>query len=564
MGVRRGSLVHAGLAIVAAVPALILDTDMSIDVDDVGALCAAHALVDAGEATLLAVVHDTALDGGVGAISVINRYYGRNVPVGAYRGPVGDPENTPEPGWTNRGRGRYVEDLVRDFPSWTREADDAPDALQVYLRALEAADDGSVTIVSIGFLTNLLDLLRAPSGKDLIERKVSQMVMMGGRRFGGDEWNLAACGGGCGSYDQLGEISHDTLELWPDSVPIVIVPYEGADGILTGGVGREDDNPCYSAYDHFCSRMDGWCTGFSRASWDPVAVVLAVRGAERFYTMEPGEMFVDNDGSDNWQPSWEPEWKNAAQSLALVTDPDCVTREINELIARAPLRNEPPPSPPPSPPSPPPPPLPPPSPSPRPPPPSPPSPPPPSPSPPPSPTSPPSPFLPPPPLSPPSLLPLWQRQPPSPLPPLQPPPPPLRPPLDPSVDPLPLPLPLQSQAAAKAARVSVSIEATGTAAAATGRAAAATIGLAALGSMLLIWCYRRLRCSWMRRTRLVDEPTPTLEAGARVRTKTLMVDEDGGAEVELEQARHYPERKQSPLLVPQGGQEALIPSTDVD
>eukprot|EP00964_Phaeocystis_antarctica_P041455 scaffold23694_cov115-Phaeocystis_antarctica.AAC.1 len=66
----------------------------------------------------------------------------------------------------------------------------------------------------------------------------------------------------------------------------------------------------------------------------------------------------------------------------------------------------------------------------------------------------------------------------------------------------------------------------------------------------------------MRRTRLVDEPTPTLEAGARVRTKTLMVDEDGGAEVELEQARHYPERKQSPLLVPQGGQGALIPSTD--
>ena len=111
----------------------------------------------------------------------------------------------------------------------------------------------------------------------------------------------------------------------------------------------------------------------------------------------------------------------------------------------------------------------------------------------------------------------------------------------------------------------MSIDATGTAAAATGRAAAATIGLAALGSMLLIWCYRRLRCSWMRRTRLVDEPTsPTLEAVARVRTGTLVTDDDGGAEVELEQVRHYPERKQSPLLVPQGGQGALVPSTDFD
>ena len=36
---------------------LIIDTDMSIDVDDVGMLCAAHALVDLGEARILAVLH---------------------------------------------------------------------------------------------------------------------------------------------------------------------------------------------------------------------------------------------------------------------------------------------------------------------------------------------------------------------------------------------------------------------------------------------------------------------------------------------------------------------------
>ena len=35
---------------------MILDTDMSIDVDDVGALCALHGLVDSNEAELLAVV----------------------------------------------------------------------------------------------------------------------------------------------------------------------------------------------------------------------------------------------------------------------------------------------------------------------------------------------------------------------------------------------------------------------------------------------------------------------------------------------------------------------------
>ena len=92
---------------------LILDTDMSVDVrchleswpqlaapmtacahrcaqvDDIGALCIAHALADLGEAHILAVVHGTGLSSGVGAIAAINRWYDREVPTGAYRGAVG-------------------------------------------------------------------------------------------------------------------------------------------------------------------------------------------------------------------------------------------------------------------------------------------------------------------------------------------------------------------------------------------------------------------------------------------------------------------------------------------
>ena len=58
---------------------------MSSDCDDVGAVCMAHALMDAGEAELLAVVHNTGLLEGVGAVSAINAWYGRQdiVPVGA-------------------------------------------------------------------------------------------------------------------------------------------------------------------------------------------------------------------------------------------------------------------------------------------------------------------------------------------------------------------------------------------------------------------------------------------------------------------------------------------------
>ena len=80
-------MVMIGAAAGAPVP-LIIDTDMSTDCDDVGALCIAHAMMNKGEAELIAVVHNTGLNTGVGAVSVINQYYGRpDIPVGAYIGP---------------------------------------------------------------------------------------------------------------------------------------------------------------------------------------------------------------------------------------------------------------------------------------------------------------------------------------------------------------------------------------------------------------------------------------------------------------------------------------------
>ena len=133
---------------------LLIDTDMTVDVDDVGALCIAHALADQGEANILAVVHDTGFELGAAAISVINRYYGRDgLRIGAYRGDaasIGRPSDTPGPKWVNHGKGYYVEDLVSTFPSRVRSAADAEDALFVYRTELSDAEDGSVVIVSLG------------------------------------------------------------------------------------------------------------------------------------------------------------------------------------------------------------------------------------------------------------------------------------------------------------------------------------------------------------------------------------------------------------------------------
>ena len=119
---------------------------------DVGALCVAHALAEQGEAEILAIVMDTALPEGPGAVSAINSYYGRSdIPIGAYRGHIGNPSHTPGPAWTNKAKGWYAEKLVERFKPPIRDASQVEDAVTLLRRTLAAApEDRSITIVAVG------------------------------------------------------------------------------------------------------------------------------------------------------------------------------------------------------------------------------------------------------------------------------------------------------------------------------------------------------------------------------------------------------------------------------
>ena len=416
---------------------LIIDTDISIDVDDVGMLCAAHALVDLGEARILAMLHDSHATYGVGAISAINRYFGRDgIPIGAYSGPIGQRgPRSAFPEFTNTGQGWYAKEIAEQFPSPIRTVADAEEALPVFRRALESAADGSVTLVAVGFLTNVLALLRSPGGVALVQRKIKRVVIMGGIREcpGFDagcpaaEWNIAGCGGkvneweqsqhgGCGDFDTLGAISHDAIELWPTTVPIVWTSWETGTPMKTGASMFQKPeiaaSPCGVAYKLFCTTMrerepwlgDRWCTAdHGRSSYDPLSLVYAVRGNRNdFWREEKGSNLIDSSTGVN---TWRANAAGHQSYLIAKRDLDVIADHIDELLARRPLHEnrQPPIAPPPAPPQIPPlrpPPRPPPSPPPPPPsPPSPPSPPLPSP-PPPSPLTPPSPQLP---LSSPSL-----------------------------------------------------------------------------------------------------------------------------------------------------------------
>lgn len=80
-----------------------------------------------------------------------------------------------------------VEDAEKlRFPN-DLDADKAPDAVELLRKLLAAEPDGSVTLVQVGFFSNLADLLDTPAdslspltGRQLIERKVKLLSVMAG------------------------------------------------------------------------------------------------------------------------------------------------------------------------------------------------------------------------------------------------------------------------------------------------------------------------------------------------------------------------------------------------
>jgi hypothetical protein len=78
--------------------------------------------------------------------------------------------------------------VVKNFPSRVRNSSQVPDAVSVYRRALSAAPPRSVSISSVGLLTNLEGLLKSRpdgisplSGVDLVAAKVSLVAVMAGK-----------------------------------------------------------------------------------------------------------------------------------------------------------------------------------------------------------------------------------------------------------------------------------------------------------------------------------------------------------------------------------------------
>ena len=184
---------------------VIFDTDMLTDYDDIGAIAVLHALADAGECEILATVSSTRGNSSVAVCEVVNAWYGRpDIPVGCVRGiGVGGRPTTGD----GNGLGKFSW-LAAKYARFVKHPDSsqAPDALEVYRQVLSAQPDGSVTICTVGFISNLRRLVEAYP--ELVAKKVKLWVAMACRYPDGEEYNS--------SMDA--ESSRIAFEKWPTPI----------------------------------------------------------------------------------------------------------------------------------------------------------------------------------------------------------------------------------------------------------------------------------------------------------------------------------------------------------
>jgi hypothetical protein len=300
---------------------------MASDVDDVGALAVLHALADLGEARILAVGVSSRNEHVGPCVDAIDTWYGRpDIPIGYPRAlgtdaPGNGGETTPS---------KYAEAVAAAFPHRLARSSDAPDAALLYRRVLAAQPDGSVVIVSVGFLGNLRRLLDTPpddvspeTGEALVARKVRLWVAMGGKfpdgRFasGDGEYNLR--------IDPLAAMV--VQSDWP--TPVVFSGFEIGARIRTGRRLRDapEPNPVRAAYLHFNGLED-------RESWDQTAVLYAVRGAREYWTeSEPG-LSLMHVGPRFSYNEWIPTPRRAQRYLIEKMPPAQVGQVIEDLMTR--------------------------------------------------------------------------------------------------------------------------------------------------------------------------------------------------------------------------------------
>ena len=298
-------------ALLAVLPAaattplrIIFDTDMGNDVDDALALAMLHAFASRGELKLLAVTVSKGNPWAAEYVQMEDEYYGRgSIPVGLVR----DGKEQQD--------GLYVRQVCEMHH---RHPGNYLDAVELLRKTLAAEDDGAVTMIQVGFSTNLARLLDSPpdrysplAGTELVRKKVRLLTAMAGNFVRSDpEYNVKI------DVPAAGKV----FTAWPTNM--YFSGFEVGEAILYPAVSIENDfpgdNPVAQAYNLYAKMP------YDRPTWDLTAVLYALRPIGSYFDVSPpGDVTVAPNGATHFEPS--PQGKRRflrvnAQQAAAVRD----------------------------------------------------------------------------------------------------------------------------------------------------------------------------------------------------------------------------------------------------
>lgn len=275
---------------------IILETDMGNDVDDALALDMLYKYLDAGDIDLLAIMTNKEGRSSAEYLDIMNTWYGYpDIPIGIiHKG--ADCENDA----TNYAKCVCVMQQTGGDPLFKRSLKNhtqLPEAHILYRKILSQQPDHSVTIISVGFSTNLARLLDTPAdaispltGKELVAQKVKLLCTMAG----------------CFNNESLFEYNvvkdipaaKKVFDEWPTQ--LVTSPFEVGIAINYPATSIENDfgwapvHPMVEAYKCYQPMP------YDRPTWDLTSVLYSVEGASYFNVSPAGKIGVNDKGATSF------------------------------------------------------------------------------------------------------------------------------------------------------------------------------------------------------------------------------------------------------------------------
>lgn len=272
-------------------PLIILDTDMGSSTDDVAALKKLCLYVKEGKCTLLGVNCDRKGDYNAQMIKVMLSYYGcGSVPIGIERS-YPDSYSSPHIFIDYCDR-MHWDTITKDWTPisvWSNKVyrkcnpDTLPDGYDLYCELLRKADDHSVTIISIGFMTTLCRLLSTPEGIDLVSRKVDKIYIMGAKFKQNPDsynsklgYNLGKLGGKTASVSPI--YAATVFQNLSDCVNLIFSPDTVGESLGRYEIHEVLRDLKFDTLDPMYQIYSKWHVDDNQYMWDVIPVIACVDG----------------------------------------------------------------------------------------------------------------------------------------------------------------------------------------------------------------------------------------------------------------------------------------------